>query len=240
MIRLQKYLADAGVCSRRKAEALIRSGRVTVDGKIVTELGSKIEPYKNIICVDKTEILCKRSLIYLLLNKPKGVLTTISDPYGRITIMDLLGKVPWRIYPVGRLDKDSEGLLLLTNDGALAHRLLHPSHKAAKTYLATVSGRPSREVLDLLRQGIDIEGRMTLPCEINVRKTTRRSTVLEIVLKEGRKRQIRLMLNKVNHPVIRLIRIKIGTLQLGKLQPGKHRILTDSEVKSLKKSVGLI
>jgi pseudouridine synthase len=131
-------------------------------------------------------------------------------------------------------------LLLLTNDGALAHRLLHPSHKAAKTYLATVSGRPSREVLDLLRQGIDIEGRMTLPCEINVRKTTRRSTVLEIVLKEGRKRQIRLMLNKVNHPVIRLIRIKIGTLQLGKLQPGKHRILTDSEVKSLKKSVGLI
>nr|HDN00885.1 rRNA pseudouridine synthase [Deltaproteobacteria bacterium] len=240
MIRLQKYLADAGVCSRRKAEALIRSGRVTVDGKIVTELGSKIEPYKNIICVDKTEILCKRSLIYLLLNKPKGVLTTISDPYGRITIMDLLGKVPWRIYPVGRLDKDSEGLLLLTNDGALAHRLLHPSHKAAKTYLATVSGRPSRKVLDLLRQGIDIEGRMTLPCEINVRKTTRRSTVLEIVLKEGRKRQIRLMLNKVNHPVIRLIRIKIGTLQLGKLQPGKHRILTDSEVKSLKKSVGLI
>ncbi|OPL16954.1 MAG: pseudouridine synthase [delta proteobacterium ML8_D] len=240
MIRLQKYLADAGVCSRRKAETLIRSGRVTVDDRIVKELGSKVDPYMNVICVDKTEIICKSSPIYLLLNKPKGILTTIHDPYGRNTIMDLLGKVPWRIYPVGRLDKDSEGLLLLTNDGKLTHRLLHPSHKATKTYLATVRGRPSQAVLELLRQGIDIEGRMTLPCEISVRKNTRRSTILEIVLKEGRKRQIRLMLNKINHPVIRLVRIKIGPVKLGKLQPGKYRILTESEVKSLKKSVGLI
>ncbi|MBW1719512.1 MAG: rRNA pseudouridine synthase [Deltaproteobacteria bacterium] len=240
MIRLQKYLANAGVCSRRAAEALILSGRVSIDGEIVTELGSKVDPYKNVIRVDKTRIVWEKSPIYLLLNKPKGVLTTVRDPYGRATIMDLLGKVPGRVYPVGRLDKDSEGLLLLTNDGALAHRLLHPSHKVKKTYHATIRGRPAGAVLDLLRQGVDIEGKMTLPCEMRVLKTTKRSTVLEIVLKEGRKRQIRLMLNKVNHPVIRLIRIKMGPVSLGKLQPGKYRILTSSEVESLKKAVGLI
>jgi len=198
MIRLQKYLANAGVCSRRAAEVLIRSGRVSIDGKIVTELGSKVDPYTNEVRVDKTRILWEKPPIYILLNKPKGVLTTVRDPYGRTTVMDLLERIPGRVYPVGRLDKDSEGLLLLTNDGSLAHRLLHPSHKVTKTYHATVRGRPSREILDLL------------------------------------------MLNTVNHPVIKLIRIKMGPLSLGKLQHGKYRILTDSEVESLKKAVGLI
>ena len=240
MIRLQKYLANAGVCSRRAAEVLIRSGRVSIDGEIVTELGSKVDPYTNEIRVDKTRILWERSPIYLLLNKPKGFLTTVSDPYGRTTVMDLLERIPGRVYPIGRLDKDSEGLLLFTNDGALAHRLLHPSHKISKTYHVNVRGRPLKAILDLLRQGIEIEGKKTLPCEMSVMETTRRSTVLEIVLKEGRKRQIRLMLNKVHHPVIRLIRIKMGPLSLGKLLPGKYRILTDSEVKSMKKAVGLI
>ena len=240
MMRLQKYLANAGVCSRRAAEILIRSGRVSIDGEIVTELGSKVDPYTNVIRVDKTRILWKRPPIYLLLNKPKGVLTTVRDPYGRTTVMDLLERVPGRVYPIGRLDKDSEGLLLLTNDGALAHRLLHPGHKATKTYHAMVKGRPSRAVLDFLRQGIEIEGKMTLPCKMRVLKTSRHSTVLEIVLQEGRKRQIRLMLNTVNHPVIRLIRIKVGPVRLGKLLPGKYRILTDPEVESLKKAVGLI
>ncbi|MEA3386763.1 MAG: pseudouridine synthase [Thermodesulfobacteriota bacterium] len=240
MIRLQKYLANAGVCSRRAAEVLIRSSRISIDGKIVTELGSKVDPYTNEIRVDKNRILWEKSLIYILLNKPKGVLTTVRDPCGRTTVMDLLKKIPGRIYPVGRLDKDSEGLLLLTNDGTLAHRLLHPSHKVSKTYHATVRGRPPRTVLDLLRQGLEIEGKMTLPCEMRVMETTRRSTVLEIVLKEGRKRQIRLMLNTVNHPVVRLIRIKMGPVGLGKLLPGKYRMLTDSEVESLKKAVGLI
>lgn len=240
MMRLQKYLANAGMCSRRAAEALIRSGRVSIDGEIVTELGSKVDPYTNVIRVDKTRVLWKKSPIYLLLNKPKGVLTTVRDPYGRTTVMDLLGRVPGRVYPVGRLDKDSEGLLLLTNDGALAHRLLHPSHKVTKTYHATVRGRPSKTALGLLRRGIEIEGKMTLPCEMRVLETTRRSTVLEIVLKEGRKRQIRLMFNTLDHPVTRLIRIKMGPIGLGKLQPGKYRILTDSEVESLKKAVGLI
>lgn len=240
MIRLQKYLANAGVCSRRAAEVLIRSGRVSIDGEIVTELGSKVDPYTNEIRVDKTRIIWEKPPIYLLLNKPKGFLTTVRDPYGRTTVMDLLEKIPGRVYPMGRLDKESEGLLLFTNDGTLAHRLLHPSHKISKTYHATVRGRPLNAVLDLLRQGVDIEGKMTLPCEMSVLKTTRRSTVLEIVLKEGRKRQIRLMFNTVNHPVIRLIRIKIGPVSLGKLLPGNYRILTDSEVESLKKAVGLI
>ena len=240
MIRLQKYLANAGVCSRRAAEVLIRSGRVSIDGEIVTELGSKVDPYTNEIRVDKTRILWERPPIYLLLNKPKGFLTTVCDPYGRTTVMDLLKRVAGRVYPIGRLDKDSEGLLLFTNDGALAHRLLHPSHKIPKTYHVTVRGRPFKTILDLLRQGIEIEGKKTLPCKMSVLETTRRSTVLEIVLKEGRKRQIRLMLNKVNHPVIRLIRIKMGPLSLGKLPTGKYRILTDSEVKSMKKAVGLV
>ncbi|MBW1925677.1 MAG: rRNA pseudouridine synthase [Deltaproteobacteria bacterium] len=239
-MRLQKYLANAGICSRRAAEVLIRSGRVTINGE-VARLGSKIDPYTDIICVDKIRVLCKRQPVYLLLNKPKGVLTTARDPYGRTTVMDLLlGRVPERVYPAGRLDKDSEGLLLLTNDGALVHRLLHPSHKISKTYHATVRGRPSKAALDLLRRGIEIEGKTTLPCELRVLKTTRRSTILEVTLKEGRKRQIRLMFNTLGHSVIRLIRIKIGPIRLGKLQPGKYRILTNTEVEMLKKSAGLV
>ena len=240
MIRLQKFIAHAGVCSRRSAEALIRSGRVSIDGEICTKLGSKIDPYTNVIYVDQTRIVEKRPYTHLLLNKPKGVLTTVHDPSGRTTVMDILKRVPCRVYPVGRLDKDSEGLLFFTNDGALAHRLLHPSYKVSKTYRVTVMGRPSNADIARLRQGIILQGRMTLPCKIRVLSATIRSTVLEIVLREGRKRQIKGMLNTVRHPVIRLIRTRIGPMYLGKLLPGKYRMLADSEVESLKKAVGLI
>jgi 23S rRNA pseudouridine2605 synthase len=238
-MRLQKYLAGAGVCSRRAAETLIRAGRVTVDGAVVTELGVKVDSSFNTVCVDGRAVRLKESTTYILLNKPRGVVTTVRDTHGRTTVMDILGDVGSRLYPVGRLDQDSEGLLLLTNDGSLAFRLLHPSHKVAKTYLVTVDGRPSSTALDLLRRGIEIEGKTTLSCEIRVIETTRRSTVLEIVLKEGRKRQIRAMFDTIDHAVKKLIRTRIGPLKLGKLPAGKWRILSDSEVTSLKKAVGL-
>jgi pseudouridine synthase len=239
-MRLHKYLARAGVCSRRRAESLIVSGRVSIDGKIVKELGSKVDPFTNIVHVDKARIPWTWSPIYLLLNKPKGVLTTVHDPFGRTTVIDLIGKIQSRVYPVGRLDKDSEGLLILTNDGALAYRLLHPSHKVIKSYHVTVKGIPSIAVLNLLQRGIEIEGRMTLPCKIRILKTSKNSAVLKIELKEGRKRQIRLMFNNVNHPVVRLIRVKVGPLRLGKLMPGKYRLLNHVEIESLKKAVGLL
>ena len=239
-MRLQKFLANAGLCSRRAAEAIIRSGRVRVDGQVVTEMGFRVDPSTNVVSVDNVRIIQERPFIYLFLNKPRGILSTVHDPHGRTTVMDILGKIPERVYPVGRLDKDSEGLLLLTNDGTLTHRLLHPSHKISKTYHVTIKGKPSKTELDLLRRGVEVEKQMTLPCEIRVLGMSRRSTVLEIVLKEGRKRQIRMMLNTVGHEVIKLIRIKMGPLELGKLPSGKYRPLTDYEVESLKKAAGLI
>jgi 23S rRNA pseudouridine2605 synthase len=238
-MRLQKYLAGAGLCSRRAAETLIRAARVSVDGEVVTELGLKVDSSSSAVRVDGRPVRLKEHTAYIALNKPRGVVTTVRDTHGRTTVMDILGDVGFRLYPVGRLDQDSQGLLLLTNDGSLAFRLLHPSHKVAKTYRVTVHGRPSSAELDLLRRGIEIQGKTTLPCEIRVIKTTRRSTILEIVLKEGRKRQIRAMFDTTDHGVSRLIRTRIGPLRLGKLPAGKWRMLTDSEVASLRKAVGL-
>ncbi len=238
-IRLQKFLAHAGVCSRRAAEDLILSGRVRIDGQIVTKLGTKVEPYIDEVYLDGNRISIKRSLIYLMLNKPKGVLTTVHDPYGRPTVIGLLGKIPGRVYPVGRLDKDSEGLLFFTNDGALAYRLLHPSHKVPKTYRVNVKGMPSETDLEILRQGVEIEGKETLPCEIELVSASSRLSVLRIILKEGRKRQIRQMFDTIGHRVVRLVRVEMGPLKLGKLPPGRSRRLTRSEIRSLKLAVGL-
>ncbi len=237
-IRLQKFLAHAGVCSRRAAETLISSGRVSIDGQIITKLGTRVDPYTNDIRVDGTRIVGEKSPIYILLNKPRGLLTTVHDPYGRPTVMGLLGKVPGRVYPVGRLDKDSEGLLLFTNDGALAYRLLHPSHKVSKTYHVTVKGIPSRAELEILRGGVEIEGVKTLPCKIKVLSTLSHSSVIEVILREGRKRQIKMMFNTIGHPVTRLIRVEMGPLKLGRLPPGRSRELTTSEIESLKIAVG--
>jgi len=240
MIRLQKFIAGAGICSRRAAEKLIRAGRVTVDGRQVTEMGMRVDPSRNTICVDGKRIAGDNSPYrYIMLNKPAGVLTTVHDPFGRPTVMDILGRNTDRIYPVGRLDKDSEGLILLTNDGALAHRLLHPGHKVPKTYVATVTGHPSEKDLDILRAGVDINGKTTLPCRIRPLGRTRRSSVLRIVLKEGKKRQIRLMFRQIGHPVIRLKRIRIGPLHLDRLPAGESRLLSNREIGALKKAVGL-
>ncbi len=238
-MRLQKFLAHAGVCSRRAAEELIRQGRVHVDGLIVKEMGLQVDPHASRVEVDGQVIRGCQEHVYILLNKPPGVLTTVRDTHGRRTVMDLLGQTDTRVYPVGRLDLDSEGLLLLTNDGELSQRLLHPRHKIPKKYHVTVKGRPSKKDIQRLRQGVELDGRMTLPCEVRALGTTRRTTVLEFVLSEGKKRQIRLMMDIVGHPVIRLVRVEMGPLNIRGLSPGKFRKLDASEADVLRKAAGL-
>ncbi len=238
-VRLQKYIADAGICSRRKAEELIKAGRVAVDGNIVKEMGVQIVPGQNVVAVDGKEITPLKKYTYLILNKPKGYLSTVRDPFGRPTLLDLIRDVKTRVYPVGRLDFDSEGLVLMTDDGALTHRLLHPSHKVPKKYLVTVKGNPSKKDIASLEAGIDLDGRKTLPCKIKKLGRSKGNSIVEVELKEGRKRQIRRMFDKIDHPVLRLKRIQIGPLELGSLKPKKYRYLTDAEIKKLRKAVGM-
>ncbi len=239
-MRLQKFLAGAGVCSRRQAEKLILEGRVKVDGKTVTTLGTRIDAGKQRVFLDGKRIRPGTDRLYLVMNKPRGILTTLRDPYGRPTIADLLRGIPRRVYPVGRLDMDSEGLLFLTNHGEMAYRLLHPSFKVQKKYLVTISGLPSRNELERLRSGVEIEGGFrTGPCLINLLGKRKGRAVLEVMLTEGRKRQIRLMFKTAGHSVLRLKRTQMGTLRLGNLKPGSHRELTAREIRDLKKAANL-
>ncbi len=238
-VRLQKFLADAGICSRRKAEELIKAGRVKVNGKLVREMGIKVVPGKNRVYVDERQVAVPKSHTYIALNKPRGYLSTVRDPYGRPTVMDLIPKVRERLYPVGRLDFDSEGLVLMTDNGSLTYRLLHPSHKVPKRYLVTIRGRLSKKDISTLESGVEIDGKRTQPCKITTIGRTRGKSVVEVELKEGRKRQIRRMFEMIGHPVVRLKRIKIGPLELGNLGPGKWRHLTNEEVKALKEAAGL-
>ncbi len=232
-VRLQKLLADAGLCSRRKAEKLILEGRVTVDGDIA-QLGVKVDPRKQIILVDNKPISFKRRFVYYILNKPKGYLTTLYDPYGRKTIKELIKDIPYRIYPVGRLDLDSQGLLLLTNHGELTHRLQHPRYKVEKIYHVTVKGIPSKKDIEMLESGkIIINDKPVQPCKVKLLGKKKREATLEIKLKEGRKRQIRLMCKAINHPVIKLIRIAIGPIKLGDLPEGTTRELSKKEIDAL-------
>ncbi len=240
-VRLQKFLASAGVCSRRQAEKLILQGRIKVDGRVVTRLGTKVLPGQERVSFDGREVrpVADRH-VYLVMNKPEGVLTTLSDPQGRPTIAELLKGVPQRIFPVGRLDMDSEGLLLLTDDGELAYRLLHPSFKVAKKYRVTVSGTPSRRAIDRLRAGVRIEGGfMTAPCVIRFLRKHRDRAIMEVVLKEGRKRQIRLMFRQTGHRVLKLKRTAMGPLKLRGIEPGRYRRLTESEIAMLRQAAGL-
>ncbi len=233
-------MAHAGVCSRRKAERYIREGRVIVDGQVVTELGTTVDPKKNKVFFDGKPVVLSDEYAYFMLNKPPGFLTTLSDPYGRPTIKDLLKDIKARVYPVGRLDKDSQGLLLLTNDGELSYRLLHPRFKVPKKYIVTVLGHPSPKLISRLEQGVDIgEGKVTQPCKITPLGRRKRESVYEVILNEGRKRQIRYMFRAVGFKVIRLIRTEMGPLKLGDLPLGKWRRLEKSEVAALKKAAGL-
>jgi 23S rRNA pseudouridine2605 synthase len=238
--RLQKVLAQAGVASRRACEELIRQGRVQVNGQVVTELGTKVDPNLDEISVDGAPIAGPAEKVYLILNKPPGYISTVHDRWGRPTVLDLIPH-RGRLYPVGRLDAESEGLLLLTNDGRLTHRLTHPRYEHEKEYLALVKGRPKDAVLSQLRQGVDLEEGRTAPAKVSraSRKegleTPPGTTWLRIVVHEGRKRQIRRMCAAVRHPVQRLIRVRMGPLRLGTLKPGQWRPVTERELAALGK-----
>ena len=238
--RLQKIIAMAGIASRRKAEQLITSGRVAVNGQTVTELGTKADPEHDHIRVDGKLLHGQQRLTYLLLNKPKGFVTTNKDPEGRPTVMNLLAGVKSRVYPVGRLDYASEGLLVLTNDGNLAATLMKAASHVAKTYLVKVSGTPSEEALAKLRRGVSIstdDGRRvrTAPARIRVIKEAN-NPWYEVTLIEGRNRQIRRMFEQVGHHVEKIKRVRYGPLQLD-VPPGKYRLLTPKEVSKLRASV---
>jgi pseudouridine synthase len=220
--RLQKILAQAGVSSRRKSEELILAGRVAVNGKIVRELGAKADDADE-ITVDGKKILREKK-IYLVLHKPAGVVTTAFDPQGRPTVMDFVPR-DVRLFPVGRLDFDTSGLLILTNDGEWANKLSHPSNEVKKTYIATLRGKPSRENLQRFRRGIKIDGRLTAPAEIKILREENAHTVAEITIREGRNRQVRKMCDAINCPVIALKRVAIGDVKLGDLPVGKWREL---------------
>lgn len=236
-VRLQKFMADCGVASRRKSEELIEAGKVKVNGH-TARIGDKIDPKKDLVTVGGKKINKVDKLYYIMLNKPRGYLTTVSDEFGRKTVMDLVD-IKARVYPVGRLDKDSEGLLLLTNDGAFANLLTHPKHSFAKVYRVTVRPAVSDEILDELRNGIEIDGRKTAPCDVSVITEEEGRVVLEFILREGRNRQIRKMCEAVGLEVARLKRVAIGPVKLGMLQTGKSRQLTDNEIKKLIRSSSL-
>lgn len=237
MERLQKILAQAGIASRRKCEELILAGKVEVNGETVTTLGTKADPEQDIIKVEGKSIRNEKK-IYIMMNKPKGVITSASDPAGRKIVTDYVKGIKERIYPVGRLDYDTEGLLLLTNDGEFANMLTHPRHHVPKTYLATVEGIPHGSELDKLRAGIRLEDGMTSPAEVEYKDIDleKKEAVISITIHEGRNRQVRRMFEAISHKVIRLKRISFGDLQLQNLKRGLYRNLTKAEVDSLKKN----
>lgn len=238
--RLQKFLARSGVASRREAEKMITSGQVKVNGKVVTELGTKIIPGKDKIYINNVHIRPEK-LVYILFNKPKGVVTTLSDPEGRKTVADFVGEIKERVYPVGRLDYNTEGLLLLTNDGKLAQGLTHPKHHVPKTYQVTAVGIIMEEQLDKLRLGVELEDGMTSPAVVQLIEYIHEKnvTVFSITIYEGRNRQVRRMCDAIGHPVRALVRKKMANLTMAGVGKGKFRYLEDQEVKALYKAAKL-
>jgi len=235
--RLQKVLAQAGIASRRTCEEWIRRGWVEVNGQIVTQLGTKVDPQTDEIRVrGKPIALAAQTKIYIALNKPRGVITSTADPRGRKVVTELLPPLPGRIFPVGRLDYDTEGLLLLTNDGELAHRLMHPRYEVEKVYLAWVQGIPSEADLQRLREGVLLEDGPTAPAKVRLVRVDRQrqKALCRIALHEGRNRQVRRMFAAIGHPVTALIRIQQGPIHLGKLKPGQYRFLSSEEVMRLR------
>lgn len=238
--RLQKYLARAGIDSRRRCEKLIIQGYVRINHSVITKLGTKVDPQKDIIEVKGklVKFIEKKKYTYILLNKPKGFLTSLHDPYNRPTILELLKDINKRVYPVGRLDFNSEGLLLLTDDGELTYALTHPSKEIEKTYIIKVKGNPSLEKLKLLSKGIILKnGYKILPCKIYLLKITNGNAILKIKLKEGKKRQIRRMGKYIGHSVLELRRVQIGPIYLKGVKPGEYRYLNKQEINSLKNIV---
>lgn len=233
--RLQKFLAEAGVASRRKAEELIAAGKIKVNGKVVTELGTKIDPQKDeVLYLDKEVSKKEVEMVYIMLHKPEGYVTTAKEQFGRPGVMDLVRDVKERIFPVGRLDYDTSGLLLLTNDGDLTYKLTHPKHDVDKTYIAKLYGTPDDMDLQKFRRGVVIDGKQTKPAKMQILEKGERQCTAEIIIHEGRNRQVRKMCEAIKHPVAQLKRVATGDLTMGDLPKGKYRHLTPKEIKYLK------
>lgn len=235
--RLQKVLAHAGLGSRRAMEELIAAGRVKVNGRRAI-LGTRVDPAKDEVEVDGSRVPLEQDLLHYMLNKPVGVVSTASDPEGRPTVLELLD-LPARIWPVGRLDTDSEGLIVVTNDGELTHRLTHPRYEIPKTYVAEVRGTVVGRAIKQLIAGVDLEDGRTKRAKVSLLESVRGGTLLEITITEGRNRQVRRMCEAVGHPVKRLVRTNLGPLQLGRLKPGTFRKLSLEEVRALYRACGL-
>ena len=235
--RLQKFLARNGVDSRRKCEQHILEGKVSVNGNVVNKLGEKINPEVDIVKFDgKIVQNNKDELVYILLNKPEGYITTVKDQFDRESVLDLVTDIKERVYPIGRLDYETSGLLLLTNDGDLTYKLTHPKHEVDKTYVARVKGKLTKEEIERFKTGLKIEDYTTAPAKLKVIKydEQRDSSLLEIKIHEGKNRQVRKMCKAINHPVLRLKRTAMGKIRIGECEIGKYRYLTEDEVKYLK------
>lgn len=231
-VRLQKFLSECGVASRRKSEELISAGKVKVNGKIAT-IGDKVDPKRDTVTVSGKKIVKSKTHTYIMLHKPRGFITTLSDEMGRKCVAQLIEDVGTRVYPVGRLDRDSEGMLLLTDDGDFANALTHPTKHVPKTYRVTVRPSITEDQITALMTGIEIDGRMTMPSEVRILERQEGRVVLEIIIYEGRNRQIRKMCDALGLEVARLKRTQIGSIKLGMLKPGAWRNLTDDEVHKL-------
>lgn len=237
-MRLQKYLASCGIASRRKCEIYILEGRVTVNGEVIETLGTTVSE-EDEVYFDDQKVVQADQYVYYMLNKPTGYVTTVQDEQGRSTVLDIMNHVPERIYPVGRLDFNTSGLLLLTNDGGLTYGLTHPKHDVNKTYEVKVRGKVSEESVAKLEKGVFIDGRKTYPAQIKVLQANERTTWLSITIHEGRNRQVRKMCEAVGHQVVTLTRVSIGEIKLGKLKLGEYRQLTKAETDYLKKIAGI-
>lgn len=236
-VRLQKYMADCGVASRRKSEELIAAGKVRVNG-VIADIGDKIDPKNDTVTVSGRKIAQQTNYVYIMLNKPRGFVTTMSDEMDRKCVAELVKDVGVRVYPIGRLDRDSEGLLLFTNDGEFANALTHPSRHIAKTYRVSVKPKITEDQLTVLTSSLMIDGRKTMPADVRVLTSEEEKSVLEIVLYEGRNRQIRRLCEEAGLETARLKRLAIGQLELGRLKPGEYRNLTHDEISLLKRQSG--
>jgi len=232
-MRLNKYIADAGICSRRKADELIANGNVKVNKAVVKEMGFQVDDNDEVV-VNGTKIETKGKKVYVVVNKPKGYITSMDDDKDRLTVAELVGDIPERLFPVGRLDYNTTGLLIMTNDGQLTYTLTHPKHEVYKTYVAKVAGVISDKRIAMLRRGVDIGGFVTSPAKVKVLKQMPRHAVVEISIKEGKNRQVRKMFAAVGNKVQELERTAIGDIRLGRLMSGHYRKLTQEEIEYLK------
>ncbi len=234
ILRLQKYMAECGVASRRKSEELILDGKVFVNGKAVMELGMKIDDEKDVVEFEGKRVVKNKKYIYIILNKPEGCITTVKDQFGRKTVLDYIKNINSRVYPIGRLDYDTSGLLILTNDGEITYTLTHPKHNIPKTYIAEVDKIPSGGDILKFNKGLVIDGYKTAPAKLYIIEKYEKGAKLKIIIHEGRNRQVRKMCKKIGCNVLKLKRISIGKIEIGKLKKGEYRFLSDKEINYLK------